>query len=99
MPPYFQNYNKRIIRSPKFYFIDSGLVCALTRQPDAHAALAGQMGGALFEGMVVTEAGKDASDTGVLVCRTETIQQMPHGNLALPWRQFPAWLDGLLTRS
>lgn len=159
LPPYFQNYNKRIIRSPKFYFIDSGLVCALTRQPDAHAALAGQMGGALFEGMVVTEAvktfvnrgqrpdlyfwrshdglevdliirvngrllpveikftatpssgflapldkfkalaGKDASDTGVLVCRTETIQQMPHGNLALPWQQFPAWLDGLLTRS
>ena len=44
-------------------------------------------------------AGKDASDTGVLVCRTETIQQMPHGNLGLPWQQFPAWLDGLLTRS
>lgn len=64
-----------------------------------NAALAGQMGGALFEGMVVTEAGKDVSDTGVLVCLTETIQQMPHGNLALPWQQFPAWLDGLLTRS
>ncbi|MCY3750828.1 MAG: hypothetical protein OXG54_05450 [Gammaproteobacteria bacterium] len=44
-------------------------------------------------------AGKDASDTGVLVCRTETIQQMRHGNLALPWQQFPAWLDGLLSRS
>ncbi|MBW8877568.1 MAG: ATP-binding protein [Acidobacteria bacterium] len=58
LPPYFENFGKRIIKSPKIYFLDSGLVCALTRQPGAEAALAGAMGGALFEGLVVSEAYK-----------------------------------------
>ena len=58
LPPYFENYGKRVIKSPKLYFLDSALVCALTRQPAAEAALAGAMGGALFEGFVVSEAYK-----------------------------------------
>lgn len=29
LPPYFENFNKRIIKSPKFYFFDSGLLCYL----------------------------------------------------------------------
>lgn len=37
-------------------FLDSALVTTLTRQPDGAAALAGPMGGALFEGWVVAEA-------------------------------------------
>jgi predicted AAA+ superfamily ATPase len=58
LPPYFENFGKRIVKSPKLYFLDSGLVCALTRQPSAEAALAGAMGGAVFEGFVVSEAYK-----------------------------------------
>jgi predicted AAA+ superfamily ATPase len=58
LPPYFENFGKRIVRSPKLYFLDSALVAALTRQPAADAALAGAMGGALFEGFVVSEAFK-----------------------------------------
>jgi len=58
LPPYFENFGKRIIKSPKLYFLDSGLVCALTRQPGDEAALAGAMAGALFEGLVVSEAHK-----------------------------------------
>jgi predicted AAA+ superfamily ATPase len=58
LPPYFENFGKRIIKSPKLYFLDSGLVSALTRQPGPEAALAGAMGGALFEGFVVSEAYK-----------------------------------------
>jgi len=44
------------VKAPKFYFYDSALVNLLTRQPDASAALAGPMAGALLEGWVVTEA-------------------------------------------
>lgn len=58
LPPWFRNYGKRVVKSPKFYFFDPALVCLLTRQPDAAAALAGPMGGALLEGWVVTEAAK-----------------------------------------
>lgn len=56
LPPFFQNFGKRLIKSPKLYFIDSGIVCNLTRQPSGASALAGQSNGALFEGLMVTEA-------------------------------------------
>jgi predicted AAA+ superfamily ATPase len=58
LPPYFENFGKRIIKSPKLYFLDSAIACGLTRQPGAEAALAGAMGGALFEGLVIAEAFK-----------------------------------------
>ena len=54
--PYFKNFGKRLVKSPKVYFLDSALACHLTRQPSAAAALAGSMGGALMEGWVVSEA-------------------------------------------
>jgi len=53
--PYFKNFGKRLTKTPKLYFLDSGLVCYLTRQPDAAAVLAGPMAGALFEGLVIAE--------------------------------------------
>ena len=58
LPPWFRNYGKRVVKSAKFYFYDAALVSLLTRQPDATAALAGPLGGALLEGWVVTEAAK-----------------------------------------
>ena len=58
LPPYFRNFGKRLIKSPKLYFLDSAIVTTLTRQPNADAALAGPLGGALLEGWVVAEACK-----------------------------------------
>lgn len=58
LPPWFRHYGKRVVKTPKLYFYDAALVCLLTRQPDAAAALAGPLGGALLEGWVVTEAAK-----------------------------------------
>ena len=55
LPSWHRNLGKRLIKRPKLYFIDSALVCSLTRQPSADAALAGPMGGALLEGWVVAE--------------------------------------------
>lgn len=53
--PYHRNYNKRIVKSPKLYFYDTGLACALLnlRQVDdvnRHFAK-----GALFENFVLNE--------------------------------------------
>lgn len=58
LPPWFRNYGKRIVKTPKFYFADSALVMLLTRQPSAAAALAGPLGGAMLEGWIVSEAAK-----------------------------------------
>jgi len=152
LPPYYKNYGKRLIKSPKLYFIDSAIVCELTRQPDKSSAVSGAMGGALFEGLIVSEtvkifagrgkkrniffwrshdglevdliiqlgkklypveikltatpsighlqsiekfkmlAGKDVSDTGLLVCAVKKVINMPGNNIAMPWFKFPEWI-------
>ena len=58
LPPYFRNYGKRLVKTPKLYFLDSAIVCAITRQPDAVSTLAGAMGGALFKGLIMSETFK-----------------------------------------
>ncbi|MFT4193765.1 ATP-binding protein [Ottowia sp.] len=65
LPPFFNNLGKRITKAPKLYMLDAGVVSFLTRQPSAGAALAGAMGGALFEGLVVTEALKAFTNKGL----------------------------------
>ncbi len=152
LSPYFRNYGKRVVKTPKLYFLDSAIVCSLSKQSDAISALSGAMGGALLEGYLVSEAvkvfamkgmrpdisfwrshdglkvdliisikgklypveikltstptlmhfdpinkfrsiaGKDAAESGLLVCRIEKASRMPNNNIALPWHQFPAWL-------
>ncbi len=64
LSPYFRNYGKRLIKTPKMYFLDPALVCSITRQPDGRSALAGAMGGALFEGLIISEAVKVFSMKG-----------------------------------
>ena len=58
LKPYYRNFGKRLIKTGKFYFSDPGLVCYLTRQPSSKALLSGNMGGALLEGLMVTEVWK-----------------------------------------
>ncbi len=58
LPPFFKNFGKRIVKTPKLYFSDTSLVCSLTRQPSPESALRGSMGGALFEGMIISEVWK-----------------------------------------
>lgn len=64
LPPYFRNFGKRLTKSPKLYFVDPGLAAYLTRQPSPDALTAGSMGGAFFEGLVVTEALKAFTNAG-----------------------------------
>ncbi len=53
--PYHKNFGKRIIKSPKCYFIDTGLVCYLTGLQTEDPALQGPMAGALFETACVSQ--------------------------------------------
>ncbi len=64
LPPFYKNFGKRLIKTPKFYFLDPALVCYLTRQPSREAALSGSMGGSLFEGLMVAEAVKYFFNSG-----------------------------------
>lgn len=53
--PYFVNLGKRLVKSPKVYFVDTGLLCYLVGLRDVEHAAAGPMGGALMENLVVSE--------------------------------------------
>ncbi len=53
--PYHANIGKRLAKRPKLYLTDVGLACHLTGLRDPEAAIAGPLGGALFETAVVTE--------------------------------------------
>lgn len=55
LPPHFENFGKRLVKSPKLYFLDPGLASFLTGLHDAEAVLHGPMAGPLFETLVVSE--------------------------------------------
>lgn len=59
LPPYFQNFDKRLVKTPKLYFYDTGLVAWLlgirkSGDLDVHFAK-----GALFENLVINELRKN----------------------------------------
>lgn len=55
LPPYFENYNKRIVKSPKLYFYDTGLLCHLLGITHAKQVSQHYMKGALFENFAFAE--------------------------------------------
>ncbi|MBI3252913.1 MAG: ATP-binding protein [Candidatus Omnitrophica bacterium] len=57
--PYFRNISKRVVKSPKIYFTDTGLLSYLLKFGGPEAVAAGPMGGAFFENMVVVELLKE----------------------------------------
>jgi predicted AAA+ superfamily ATPase len=55
LPPYYRNLGKRIIKSPKIYFHDTGLVSSLTGVVTKELFERGPLTGAIFENYVVAE--------------------------------------------
>jgi predicted AAA+ superfamily ATPase len=53
--PYYVNIGKRLVKSPKVYFVDTGLLCYLVGLREAQHASAGPMGDAIFENLVAAE--------------------------------------------
>jgi uncharacterized protein len=65
LPPYFNSMGKRLTKASKLYLLDPAIASFLTRQPSGEAALAGAMGGSLFEGLMVVEAVKAFTNVGM----------------------------------
>ncbi len=55
LPPFYQNYGKRIVKSPKLYFYDVGLVSFLTGITSEDIFEKGPMSGSIFENYIVSE--------------------------------------------
>ena len=55
LPPYYRNTTKRLVKTPKLYFLDTGLCTFLTRWPSAESLEAGAMSGAILETYIFTE--------------------------------------------
>jgi predicted AAA+ superfamily ATPase len=55
LPPFFENMGKRIVKTPKLYMLDMGLLSYLLRVPDANYILNSPFAGAFFETAVVSE--------------------------------------------
>ena len=53
--PYFANIGKRLVKTPKVYFTDTGMLCFLTGLRDPEAAAFGPLSGTLFETAVLSE--------------------------------------------
>ena len=55
LQPYFNNLNKRIVKTPKMYFLDTGLCAYLTHWNNPRLLESGAMSGAFFETFIVSE--------------------------------------------
>lgn len=65
LPPFYNNFSKRVIKSPKLYFYDTGLACALLginsfAQLENHSSR-----GALFENYILNELIKQRFNKGL----------------------------------
>ena len=64
LKPYYKNFNKRLIKSPKLYFLDSGLICYLLGIHKSDELLMHSARGAIFESWIVAELYKSYYHTG-----------------------------------
>ena len=66
LQPYSNNITKRAIKTPKLYFLDTGLAAYLTRWNTQDVLKNGAMAGAFFESFVISEIIKSYYNKGVL---------------------------------
>ena len=62
--PYSNNLLKRLVKTPKLYFYDTGLICYLTKWSSADTLESGAMNGAILENYVVAEIRKTYLNSG-----------------------------------
>lgn len=64
VPPFFENLGKRLVKSPKLYFVDSGLACHLLGLENEARVRSSPFLGPLFEGFVLAEILKQQQGAG-----------------------------------
>jgi len=65
LQPHFRNFNKRIIKTPKLYFYDTGLACNLFSVQILEQLGIHSMRGAIFESFIVSELLKSRFNQGL----------------------------------
>jgi predicted AAA+ superfamily ATPase len=64
VPPYFENFGKRLVKSPKIYWCDTGLVCHLLGIQSKAELERSPFLGSIFEGSIATEILKSQINRG-----------------------------------
>jgi uncharacterized protein len=64
LKPDHANYSKRLVKSPKLYFYDTGLACSLLEIKNSEQLNAHYLRGALFENLVINEFMKSSLNRG-----------------------------------
>jgi uncharacterized protein len=65
LPPYFENIGKRVIKSPKIYFTDTGLVSHLLGIETPDQARRDPLRGGLYENLMILEIAKMLYNQGI----------------------------------
>jgi predicted AAA+ superfamily ATPase len=65
LQPYYKNFNKRLIKSSKLYFYDTGLACSLLGIRDERDLALNPLKGGLFENFIIVELLKRKLNRGV----------------------------------
>lgn len=64
LEPYYNNFNKRMIKTPKLYFLDTGLACWILGWNTPQQLISGAMWGHIFESFVFAEVLKSYYNDG-----------------------------------
>ncbi|MDR0563963.1 MAG: ATP-binding protein [Azoarcus sp.] len=65
LEPYYNNHNKRLIKTPKLYLLDTGFLCWLLGWNTPEQLIHGAMWGAIFETFVIAEVLKSYFNHGL----------------------------------
>jgi predicted AAA+ superfamily ATPase len=64
VPPFYENFGKRLVKSPKLHFVDSGLACHLLNIDSESELRRSTFLGPLFEGFLASEIVKQQLNSG-----------------------------------
>jgi len=65
LEPYYKNFRKRTIKSPKIFFYDPGIVCSLLNLTSSDQLFANYMRGNIFESMIIADLLKQQLNNGL----------------------------------
>lgn len=65
LQPYHRNWNKRLVKQPKLYFYDTGLLCSLLNLRNADDLASHHLRGSIYENYVITEHLKRQLHAGI----------------------------------
>lgn len=65
LQPHFKNFNKRIIKTPKLYFYDTGLLCYLLQIHSIKELVTHPLYGQIFENWIISEKLKSKLNQGL----------------------------------